>query len=125
MHGDLYAHNILVRPEFFLARDFAAIPDPKLGDFGASFFYDATPSSPEAAPTPTVTTATASGFEALEVRAFGCLVEELVSRVALVPGDAEAAVEALVDVQRACCAPVPATRPTFARVATQLAALLA
>ena len=36
-----------------------------------------------------------------------------------------AAVEALVDVQRACCAPVPATRPTFARVATQLAALLA
>jgi len=52
MHGDLYAHNILINNEdrhcYF-------------GDFGAASFYDVSN----------------RGFEKIEVRAFGCLLDDL------------------------------------------------
>lgn len=52
MHGDLYAHNILINTEdqhcYF-------------GDFGAASFYDVNN----------------RGFEKIEVRAFGCLLDDL------------------------------------------------
>lgn len=57
-HGDLYAHNILVNE----------MADSLLGDFGAAFFYD-------------VHSAQASNIERVEVRAYGCLLEDLLGLV--------------------------------------------
>lgn len=53
MHGDLYAHNILINDEDHCY----------LGDFGAASFYE--PHRKE--------------FERIEVRAFGCLIEDMLS----------------------------------------------
>lgn len=53
MHGDLYAHNILINDEDHCY----------LGDFGAASFYE--PHQKE--------------FEKIEVRAFGCLLEDMLS----------------------------------------------
>ena len=55
-HGDLYAHNILVSES----------ADCLLGDFGAATFYD-------------VNAELAGNIERVEVRAFGCLLEDLLS----------------------------------------------
>ncbi|MEQ8548909.1 MAG: protein kinase [Cyclobacteriaceae bacterium] len=55
-HGDLYAHNILVNNA----------ADCLLGDFGAATFYD-------------VNGELASNIESVEVRAFGCLLEDLLN----------------------------------------------
>jgi serine/threonine protein kinase len=51
MHGDLYAHNILIDEK----------DSCYLGDFGAASFYDVGNKD----------------FEKIEVRAFGCLLEDL------------------------------------------------
>jgi hypothetical protein len=55
-HGDLYAHNILVNKS----------ADCLLGDFGAASFYD-------------VNSTTADNIERVEVRAYGCLLEDLLN----------------------------------------------
>jgi len=55
MHGDLYAHNILLHPN----------ENCYLGDFGAASFYEVKNES----------------YEKIEVRAFGCLLDDLLSRV--------------------------------------------
>ncbi len=57
-HGDLYAHNILINKK----------ADSLLGDFGAASFYDI---NSDLAPT----------IERIEVRAFGCLIEDVLSLV--------------------------------------------
>ncbi|MDN3665581.1 leucine-rich repeat-containing protein kinase family protein [Algibacter miyuki] len=57
-HGDLYAHNILVNSS----------ADCLLGDFGAASFYD-------------VNSGLAHAIERVEVRAFGCLVEDVLGLV--------------------------------------------
>ncbi|TFW31054.1 leucine-rich repeat-containing protein kinase family protein [Duganella callida] len=57
LHGDLYGHNILHDEHGHTL----------LGDFGAASFYD--PAGPQAA-----------ALQTLEVRAFGCLLEELLDR---------------------------------------------
>jgi hypothetical protein len=62
MHGDLYAHNILINKKG--ENDL----HPIFGDFGAATFYDQT--SPDA-----------RFIERMEVRAFGCLLEDLLDRV--------------------------------------------
>ncbi|WP_343586579.1 leucine-rich repeat-containing protein kinase family protein [Herbaspirillum sp.] len=85
MHGDLYAHNILHRaPGLAL-----------LGDFGAASMY-----SPEAP--------YAAALQAMEVRAFGCLLEELLAHCA--PGEGAVQLAALRD---ACLSPEPEARPGF------------
>jgi serine/threonine protein kinase len=57
-HGDLYAHNILVNNT----------AECILGDFGAASFYS-------------VTSVLAPKIERIEVRAYGCLLEDLVTLV--------------------------------------------
>ena len=57
-HGDLYAHNILVNKT----------AECLLGDFGAASFYE-------------VNSALAHNIERIEVRAFGCLLEDVLGLV--------------------------------------------
>jgi len=59
MHGDLYGHNILINAQ----------AECILGDFGAATQY--TSINPQIH----------QGLEQLEVRAFGCLLEELLARI--------------------------------------------
>ena len=91
MHGDLYAHNIL--------HDGAG--SALLGDFGAASFHP--PSMADA-------------LERIEVRAFGCLLEELLARC----DNADPALDAL---HARCVQPTVTLRPRFAEVSAQLDAL--
>lgn len=97
-HGDFYAHNVLYRPEGGCL----------LGDFGAASFY---PPQASGSPNP---------YEALEVRAFGCLLGELLERLEADPDERLASLTAW---QLRCVAPVAASRPRFAELVTMLAAL--
>ncbi|MEY8878892.1 MAG: leucine-rich repeat-containing protein kinase family protein [Leptothrix sp. (in: b-proteobacteria)] len=100
MHGDLYAHNLLWNGA-------AALPDCVLSDFGAASFYD------RADPA-------ASALQRIEVRAFGCLLEELIERAeGLTPADA-ACVSALAALRDDCLQAEVQTRPDFAQVVQAL-----
>ncbi|MFY7898787.1 MAG: protein kinase [Chitinophagaceae bacterium] len=59
MHGDLYAHNILINPDC----------TPLFGDFGAASLYD------------TNNIKVAALLERIEVKAFGCLIDDLLQQV--------------------------------------------
>jgi len=96
-HGDLYAHNIL-----HLA-DGTAL----LGDFGA------------ASPVDRGDAVQAQALERIEVRAFGCLLEELLARCQPAV-DAEKMAKMLADLQRRCVDAIPEQRPLFAEVAAVL-----
>ncbi|CAG9220641.1 Protein kinase [Paraburkholderia tropica] len=98
MHGDLYAHNIL--------HDGAG--HALLGDFGAASLFDARDAS------------LAKALERIEVRAFGCLVEELGQRLAGESGDLAAGFEAL---SADCLAESVEDRPSFDEVVERLAAI--
>lgn len=98
MHGDLYGHNILHNAQG------AAL----LGDFGAA--------SRVAQSDP----AHAQALQRLEVRAFGCLLEELLALRA--PEDDEAAGRAaLRDLSQRCLSDAASTRPLFAEIERVLA----
>ena len=97
-HGDFYAHNVLYRPEGGCF----------LGDFGAASFYQ-----PQAR-------GGANPFEALEVRAFGCLLGELLERS---EPELDARLPSLQALQLRCVAPVAASRPRFAELVARLEAL--
>jgi hypothetical protein len=101
MHGDLYAHNILWDP---------ASGQALLSDFGAATLL---PSDPPAF---------SRALQALEVRAFGCLLEELVAHAA---SDAQhaAALAEMGAMAHDCLSPVPAERPQLAELAGRLNAL--
>lgn len=94
LHGDLYGHNILHDGRG------AAL----LGDFGAASFYAL--GSPLGA-----------ALERLEVRAFGCLLEELMAHCDDLPAPLR---EALTELMHQCWREVPATRPDFAQVHARL-----
>ncbi|PXX03327.1 serine/threonine protein kinase [Paraburkholderia tropica] len=98
MHGDLYAHNIL--------HDGAG--HALLGDFGAASLFDARDES------------LAQSLERIEVRAFGCLLEELASRLVGEAGELAAAFQALVT---DCLAASVEHRPSFDEVVERLAPL--
>jgi len=109
MHGDLYAHNILIDPVHGQAR---------LGDFGAATRLPAQPSD------------VCRGLLALEVRALGCLLEELgaaaTTPVANHQSHAQAtdpAIQALLGLAAACLSERPPERPGVAEVAEALQAL--
>lgn len=101
MHGDLYAHNILVN---------GATHHPLLGDFGAASSYDLADSI------------ASSGLERLEVRAFGCLLEDLLDRARVPDTQAQKWVlDRLDKLRQDCLQPIPAARPLFREIDRVLA----
>lgn len=96
MHGDLYAHNILIDPSHGQAQ---------LGDLGAATRLPDHP--PEMR----------SRLLALEVRAMGCLLEELAAHTSA------PAIQALHAVAQNCLLPMPSDRPDMATVAAQCQSL--
>jgi hypothetical protein len=98
LHGDFYAHNVLYRPEGGCF----------LGDFGAATVY------------PPQTSGGANPFEALEVRAFGCLLGELLERC---EPELDVRLASLKALQLCCVGPVAASRPRFAELVATLESL--
>ncbi len=93
MHGDLYAHNILHNGK----------GDCLLGDFGAASFY-----SPQDKPR-------AEALQRIEVRAFGCLLEELLVRFTTV-GEDQDILKSLQILQANCMQKNNQARPLFNQV---------
>jgi len=92
-HGDLYAHNTLIHKTD--EDDLSAI----LCDYGAAFSYAHMPAD------------LTFPFEKIEMRAFGCLLEELAR---LARSDHLAALSKL------CFVDDPLARPSFASIEQQL-----
>ena len=97
LHGDLYAHNILWHP---------ATGDALLSDFGAAALLPA--DQPELA----------RALQALEVRAFGCLLEELGDCLAAPPDHPLRAM--IAGLVASCLDTDPAARPSMAEVSRSL-----
>ena len=93
LHGDLYAHNIL-----WHAQD-----GGRLGDFGAAWMTGA------------LDPAHAKALQGVEMRAFGCLLEELAKRC----DDADSS-SPLTTLAARCLQPEVAARPSFAEVLSVL-----
>lgn len=103
-HGDLYGHNIL----------HGADGQALLGDFGAASFVP--PDDP----------LVAKALQRIEVRAFSCLLEELLER--LVPTEETSTVnrekiEKLKSLQADCAQDKVSSRPLFAEIVSVLGAL--
>jgi hypothetical protein len=106
MHGDFYARNILWDP---------ASGQALLSDFGAGTLL------------PLDQPGVGRALQALEVRAFGCLLEELSAQAqAQQPADEQytGALAVVAALARACLNDSPAHRPSMADAAHQLAAVL-
>lgn len=104
MHGDLYAHNILHCPT----------GRPLLGDFGAASFFERD------------NQALADPLQRIEVRAFGCLLEELIAHCwPNVAVDAQKALKILAALQADCMQETVSARPLFGEIVDKLEALMA
>lgn len=100
VHGDLYAHNILHCDQ----------GRALLGDFGAASFYPADASA-------------AARLERVEVRAFGCLLEELLGR-SDVQSPQRTLLAELRELTAACLQDRVEQRPAFAAIEARLGAAL-
>jgi serine/threonine protein kinase len=100
LHGDLYAHNILHTAE----------GDALLSDFGAAAFFDVND------------TAISQGLEKLEVRALGCLLEELAMQCDAKLTEASQH-QALALLSQQCLQETPLNRPSLAQICTKLETL--
>ncbi|WP_018345116.1 leucine-rich repeat-containing protein kinase family protein [Cytophaga aurantiaca] len=95
MHGDLYAHNILVNKN----------GHPLFGDFGAATIFS--PNDP----------ALAKRLEQIEVRAYGCLVEDLLNLLAM---DQLAEAAYITEIKNQCMNEDIESRPTFKSILERL-----
>lgn len=105
MHGDLYPHNIL----------FDTGGTSYLGDFGAASFYDRTHRT------------IAPALERMEVRAFGCMLEDLLDRCTSGSDPdaiSEGTVNQLRQMQQRCMGTIPGDRPLFTELSAEIDALL-
>jgi serine/threonine protein kinase len=100
MHGDLYAHNILHGGE----------GRALLGDFGAASFYAADDRD------------TGVALQRLEVRAYGCLLEELIERCDALDVQAHSAAK-LIALKDSCLSEAIDRRPLFDEIVARLRAL--
>lgn len=98
MHGDLYGHNIL----------YDAAGHAFLGDFGAASFLP-----------PNASLDTALALQRLEVRAFGCLLEELATHCVVTP-DWAPVMHQWHALANACMNETPSQRPLFKHILQQL-----
>jgi hypothetical protein len=97
IHGDVYAHNILVDAAEMPATTQSTGWRVKLADLGAAFFFhsESNPGSPD--------NTTAHLLKRVESRALGCLLEELIERCAAAEASQEAsALAALCQLRDAC-----------------------
>lgn len=97
LHGDLYAHNLLVDPS----------GSTLLSDFGAASFHDSLGDEGLA-------------LQRLEARAFGCLLEELLDRCE--HGDQDFGLQKLAEIQQRCLHDTPEQRPDFGSLVSELRA---
>ncbi len=100
IHGDLYAHNVLWNPE----------GECLLGDFGAASSY------------PAENDTLARSLQSLEVRAFGCLLEELLIHVES-NDNRQPNVDFLWALQKRCMTSEVAKRPLFSELQMELQTL--
>ncbi len=100
MHGDLYAHNILIDEN----------AHPLFGDFGAAALYDVKD------------TVVAPALQRIEVRAFGCLLEDLLMHVASEEIN-HPSVIALSKLKEECMQATVLQRPDFVSIQNQIKAL--
>jgi Protein tyrosine and serine/threonine kinase len=101
MHGDLYAHNILWNEQ----------DQCLLGDFGGASFV------------PQQDIKLALGLQRLEVRAYACLLEELLDRCDA-SSEVQDIVDALRELQFSCAQPQVDARPLFIEIRAELSLLL-
>ena len=100
MHGDFYAHNIMID----------AKANSILGDFGGASYFE--PHEVEVR----------NGLERLEVRAFGCLIEEMLE---LSKEDKSTNREALLSLKEVCIQDETSKRPLFDEIFNSINHLLA
>lgn len=98
LHGDLYGHNLLVEPS----------GSTLLSDFGAASFHD--PLSEQG-----------RALQRLEVRAFGCLLEELQERCD--HGGQASWLPRLTAIKQQCLGDTPLQRPDFHALFSELSAI--
>ena len=98
MHGDFYAHNIMIDNN----------ANSILGDFGAASYYKEENEQ------------IAKGLEKLEVRAFGCLIEELISLSKKHNNENNHLIEHLEQLQILCMNKKPNQRPFFEEILGKL-----
>ncbi len=124
MHGDLYAHNILINE----------VGEAFLGDFGAASFYETV----DAELSGELDGEWGRSLERLESRAFGCLLEDLLNHCDLgadlasnLDSDSgansnlaeEVAKSCLRDLQHSCLQETPTMRPLFTNICKKLSAI--
>lgn len=95
-HGDLYAHNILIDKS----------GHSLLGDFGAATLYDHS--------------LYGRSFEQLEVRAFGCLLEDLLDRCTVDDDMQQSKVKSLEKLKTECLNETVEKRPSLSEIMTRL-----